>query len=463
MKQKKYKGATSMIVVIFFALLAGILVLSFASIMITNMRETTNYSLSQSALDAAHAGVEDAKILILEYKNCISKNIVTGSCPDIKTKIEAQSAEDNCDLVREALGRSGEDSDKETKIRTEIEGSSDVAANNLELAYTCVKVNMNPDDYVGTLNGQEDYGTELIPLQAVEDEAANYHGEISQIKISWYNSDNSENAEGSYSSIASDASIFPTGEGGFNNNNYNQYGTEPVAPSVLNVGFFQVGDSFSLTDFYRNDNNNTSRGFLSLRPRIGIEKSNDIGASALSGSVKNGGILSNNGIGVSGSPNSPIDIDCEDLSVVAEDSDAPAYACTATIEIPNTYRGGAASNDGRFLLLSVPYSAPTTSYRVTMYSSDGTPRRFKDGQIKVDATGRANNIFRRIESRIKIHNSSIPMPKYALSSTGGTNIEKAFEVTTNRWCPNGGSYFQGGNDCKDYYKRKPENINNDFD
>ena len=63
--QKTRKGATSMIVIIFFTLLAGILVLSFVSIMVMNISESTNFNLSQSAYDSALAGIEDAKVMLL--------------------------------------------------------------------------------------------------------------------------------------------------------------------------------------------------------------------------------------------------------------------------------------------------------------------------------------------------------------------------------------------------------------
>ena len=107
MKQKTRKGATSMIVIIFFTMLAGILVLSFASLMITNMRETTNYSLSQSAYDAALAGTEDAKVMLIEYNNCVSRSDSTSArCSDIMTNLNASDASDDCDVVRKALNRS---------------------------------------------------------------------------------------------------------------------------------------------------------------------------------------------------------------------------------------------------------------------------------------------------------------------------------------------------------------------
>ncbi len=59
------KGAAAIYVVIFTATLLSIIALSFVRLMLSEMSRTTNYSLSQSALNSALAGIEDAKIVLL--------------------------------------------------------------------------------------------------------------------------------------------------------------------------------------------------------------------------------------------------------------------------------------------------------------------------------------------------------------------------------------------------------------
>ena len=66
------KGAAAIYVVIFTATLLSIIALSFVRLMLSEMSRTTNYSLSQSALNSALAGIEDAKIVLLRYQNCMN-------------------------------------------------------------------------------------------------------------------------------------------------------------------------------------------------------------------------------------------------------------------------------------------------------------------------------------------------------------------------------------------------------
>ena len=69
---KTKKAAASIYIVIFTTTLLGVIALSFTRIMLAESLRTTNYSLSQSAYNSAQAGIEDAKIVLLRYQNCIN-------------------------------------------------------------------------------------------------------------------------------------------------------------------------------------------------------------------------------------------------------------------------------------------------------------------------------------------------------------------------------------------------------
>ena len=133
--QKTRKGATSMIVIIFFTLLAGILVLSFVSIMVMNISESTNFILSQSAYDSALAGIEDAKVMLLEYNTCTARGDTTSSqCKKVVEEVNRSDSNEDCDLVRKALNRAT--GDNETLIR-----SDNTSINNEEeVNIKCLKV-----------------------------------------------------------------------------------------------------------------------------------------------------------------------------------------------------------------------------------------------------------------------------------------------------------------------------------
>ena len=62
-------------------IILGIITLGFTRLMLSQATQTTNNDLSQSAYDSALAGVEDAKISVIKYHQCLNKgySISTGT------------------------------------------------------------------------------------------------------------------------------------------------------------------------------------------------------------------------------------------------------------------------------------------------------------------------------------------------------------------------------------------------
>ena len=83
-----------------------------------------------------------------------------------------------------------------------------------------------------------------------------------------------------------------------------------------------------------------------------------------------------------------------------------------------------ANSQTAFLNLSAFYNR--TDYKIELLN-DSTPVLFDGVQPEVDSTGRANDLFRRVVSRVEIGNT-FNYPLAALESRN--NICKNFSVTT---------------------------------
>ena len=101
MRKQTKQGAASIFVVIFTTLLLGVITLSFVRIMISEANQTTNYDLSQSAYDSALAGIEDAKVALLKYHECLNQGATINSgpegCPEAIRAITAKNSKENCE------------------------------------------------------------------------------------------------------------------------------------------------------------------------------------------------------------------------------------------------------------------------------------------------------------------------------------------------------------------------------
>jgi len=488
MQNKTKKGATSLITTMFFTLLAGILVLSFVSIMLTNINESTNYNLSQSAYDAALAGIEDAKVALLLYNDCISRgdtsstrcktvyeNLSTLDRYDENGNIIEYNPEDDCDIVRKALGRA--DGENETPIRTD-NTSNDNNDSSFDMAYTCVKLATKVPDYLGQISKDSDM--KVIPLRT-EASLSGGVSIINRIRIEWFSSDD-------YSTIIDNGlgGLYAGTEGmsaAFTNNKVrsssitdamNKFATTSYLPPSLTVGLIQAQKGFMLSQFTKNDGLQTNRGRITLRaiggrkdkdstPRIKNDSTQGFAVSAMAGSEEYRLKFADN----YNAENSPMDVKCFTGNAISNH----AYACSVEIDLPDAI-GGTALDTMRYITLSTPYSNPDISFSVTMLactnlddSDSCNSVDFVGVQSKVDSTGRANDLFRRVEARVELTDVGYPYPKYALgvygNGDGEGNIIKNYNATKNCYNITNGSVRKcGQGDINDYgYEGKPDDGN----
>lgn len=385
------RGAASFYVVIFTTLLLSVITMSFIRIMISEATKTTNDDLSKSAYDSALAGIEDAKIALTKYHECIdqgytAKNPTTNYCEHIIYLME--NFPDDCDLVSLMLGRNN-DEHGEVIVR---ESSSSRASTNMEQAYTCVKMSEELVDYRSQVSSSN--RVRLVPLRA-EDVSR-----ITGVAFNWYSTAGRSNK-------TSDKFIdYATASSGY-------------IPVVV-VDIFQTDAAFRIGELSTNNNSKTGtdHSSLILQPTGGAGITKISSSDVLNASDKY--------------DNSPIRVQC---------GNTYDFKCQSYIQFPQTFRNEG-RNESTFLLrVELPYADEEADFSVqlcTGHSLDGLCNSTieMDGvQAQIDSTGRANDLYRRLETRVELVDTNFPYPEFAIQSNGNTGetLSKNFWVTRNCW------------------------------
>lgn len=351
-KHHNQRGAVSIFIVIFTALLVTIVTTGFVQIMISNQEEATDNDLSQSAYDAALAGVEDAKRALLRLKNC--EQAGQSGCV---TTVNSALASQDCD----SLGDAG--------VANFANGEVRVGEQSLNQAYTCVKVQRNTPSTTGTLTAED--GGKLVHLKG--------ESSFNRVRISWF----SENdVSGLPPADRTPNYSYPAGA---NIGLLPQKAAWPQSrPSVLRAQLIQFSSitPINLSSF---DGNNARTVFM--WPGT---------AGATTGSF---------GTHIRrASPNPSTAL----LDTQCRNSFTSVYLCTMELLMPG---GVPAANREAYLQLAAFYN--DTSYMVELRNGTNTVN-FEGVQPIVDSTGRASDLFRRVKARVSL-NSETTLPNAALS------------------------------------------------
>ena len=410
------QGAASFYMIIVSALLFGVIAAGFITLMVSEMGKSSESNLSQTAYDSALVGVEDAKILLQKYlsgnySNDNEKNAIEGEIND--TNKECMNL-DGINGIAKAYDGSG------YRIQ-EIDTDDDITVQ----AYTCLHIDLHPTDYLGTLSAENP--TRLIPLQSENNGGTQY------VRISWYSSDNLGNGHTQFRNpTGADVDIV--------------FSDEASTPPVIVASVYQASEKFSLNDLI--EDGAKSRGTLWLVPSE--ENSNPINASDpryndynenlwpdfSRDTTTESGIttqLKKEALGRSNTHDSKKERIEKNMTThqgypvrCAKDSEASGrdYLCSVVLELPQN--DGRSSERGTFLLfLAMPYGQPTTDFKVEMsdngFDNKGefNAKEFDNVQIIIDSTGRANDVYSRVESRIEFYDSDFPFPDYALTAGSG--------------------------------------------
>ncbi|AGL62368.1 hypothetical protein L336_0665 [Candidatus Saccharimonas aalborgensis] len=386
--REQQRGAVSLFIVIFAALLIMVLTIGFIRMMIQEQKQALNDDLSQSAYDSAVTGVEDAKRVL----RACQQDSTSVAC----TALDAHK----CSTITDAQVVSGSG---ETTIKTN--GSSDTSLNQ---AYTCVKIFRQTDDNIGDLTA----GTsKVIRMKAT--------APFSYFTVEWMlkGKPGGEDSSDLTAPTSSVPVISLPPRSGWSSNSPSLLRVQALLPPNASSVDRAAMDG-AMPDPANPGNSIYIASTTFLRPSNVSASQNALGTTASIGSQ----------------PRAPADLNAhvESLSPIAVSCSKAgylggAYACKAAFKVSYTVPAGSTV---AFLRLSSIYR--DTSYRVALYTSelDQTLVQFDGVQPLVDSTGRANNVYRRVESRIEpgvAGTGALPYPENAVDVTG--SFCKDFYIT----------------------------------
>lgn len=415
---KERKGAASLYVVIFATILFGVITLSFIRIILSETTQTMNDDLSQSAYDSALSGVEDAKIAVDRYYQCLSANGKPEDCG--RPSIFKANCEDDVDGVNR-IGIADYLYDGYSSGEVKIQESSGASSGDYgtEQAYTCVTVTDITDDYRSTLTS--DTRTRVIPIGIGSNTLSN----VAKVEFSWYSETN--------------GTVFEKldNKGKFNGRN------DSTTPPVISLSVLATGPNININDFNSDSSINFSTAVLlptdyNAPDSIAGTKARD-GSFAPSAAVTAANTLSSNDI----MRNAKADSGRNDPKLTY--CTHSEFACTVTLDVQGylqSVAGGnlANINGGNLMLVaSMPYGDIVTDFMVKVYDTYGNVIQFDGVQISIDSTGRANQLVRRVETRLDPADIFFPYPQYALELTGNNDdtLRKFFWITANCWTEKG--------------------------
>lgn len=405
-----------MYVVMFATLLFGVITVSFARIILSEATQSSNDDLSRSAYDAAMAGVEDAKIMVNNYYNCIKDPTKLSYCND-RFNIFSSRSNWNCDngfplaQLMHGVSPSSSNPTGEVLLQESNTSSSETYA---DQAYTCVLVSDITPDYRGTLSS--DTRTRVIPIGITRNtndssELSNLNS-VKKVRFSWYSDLNRGSTNSDFANLGHGGAFQPK--------------EDATVPPTMQLSFIHFKSGASIADQYHKEDTGSHYSTMVFLP---VQATDTSVTEVSSGALTAAGNATKNVAGtVVSETHDPFLVNC---------SAQREFACIVDIDVSGV---GMGNNDSAFLVASLPYGDAYTDFSVTLFSDNNatTSIDFKGVQVSVDSTGRTNQLVRRVETRLDPADLFFPYPQYALELNGSDqdSLGKNFWITTNCWYSN---------------------------
>lgn len=377
------RGFVSLFTVIFFMLLITIITVGFLRIMAAEQRQALDNDLSASAQAAAQSGIEDAKRAIIKY------NSLPASDP-LKAQLQTALNSSNCNALF-----------TDASVRTALNLDNTGSINNqpgLNEYYTCLSVNMDTADFIGSSSAGKSAFVPLVPSGGAK---------YDQMTVSWHLASQTVGADGDGEPAAyAPGTLLPSVTG------------SPTSWST------QGYPAYLRVELYGYPNGNFNRGKMDVLSRSVFLVPNDSTNAAALSSTTPINMATVDPRGFDQSKLNLIGIKC---SGTPPNVPTGTYACTATLQLDP---GQPSTSNTYFLRITPLYGA--AHFRVQMIRNPSTVVDFSGVEPLIDSTGRASDVFRRVQSRVIMSNIS-NLPEYAAESAN--DICKNMQVSD-------GSYYQ---------------------
>jgi len=381
-------GFVSLFSVVFFMLLLTVITIGFLRIMGIEQQQALDNDLTSSAVAAAESGIEDGKRAIIAY------NTTTDST--LKSALAAAFTSTACDSLTSS-----------STIRSALNidaGGNAIGNASLNQYYTCLTVNLNSPNYI---NNETAGSSDYVPLVASG-------GAYEQVQVSWHliSQTSGTDGDGIPANYAPGPLLPPVNN--VNGNPSNSWSVQGY-PSYLRVELYGYPSSGNFT---RADIDARTHSLLL------IPSSSTNGAAVSSTTPIDFGTNDPRGFDQAKTPLQQI------KCINSPGSNIGSYACTALLQLPS---GFTSANTNYFLRVTPQYGQ--SHFQVTLLHS-GAPVNMSGVQPIIDATGRAANVFRREQARVRV-NPTGNVPEYVTQSAN--TICKNMVVSD-------GSYYQA-NSC----------------
>lgn len=435
-KIKMLKGAASFYIVAFSTLILVIIATSFATVILSEVTRTMNDDLSQSAYDSALAGVEDAKLAYANYRRCVEAG-ATATAPNGDGNVTCGEIvywmeNPNCDMVGHILGRIRDNESGEVEVSDTVSTNDGDVTNNLNQAYTCVEINTHLNDYRASLTSSSQ-----VRVMKAEFENVNA-AEIRAVRLSWYSNregekptfNNMTNLRGDYQ-----VTFMPIKS------------ISVATPPTIEVAMVQTAGSFSFADVISaSSGTTTDRATLYLVPTGNFDVARNASGKNYIG-VQQGGTWTgeSNNVITAAQVAKTNDRTIRNLpfGVWCPENSSADFLCSATIELPQPLKAstnGQRNDDTFMFVVTLPYAQPDTDFAMEFicYNSPCSTKAgalsvektniatIRGAQVLIDSTGRANDLYRRVEVRLESSDVTFPYTYYAMEMLNPSKTESAF-------------------------------------